>query len=380
MQATLRTRRTAPSATLSISELAATVEADGHDVIDLSLGQPDFPTPEHIVAAGKAAMDDGHTGYPPAQGIEPLRDAIADRLREDGIARDPDEIIVTPGAKQAVFEAVQTLVDPGDEVVLLDPAWVSYEPMVSLAGGSTTHVDLTGHDFQLEPALEALGDAVSDETAVIILNSPCNPSGAVFSRRALSGVRDLAVDHDVSIISDEIYDRITYDVEPVSPASLDGLADRTVTVNGFSKSYSMTGWRLGYLCAPDSIVTEAMKVQAHSVSCAPNFVQHAGVEALRGDDDAIAEMRATLRERRNVIVDAFAEHGVDIAAPDGAFYLLVPTQGHDEWAETALREAHVATVPGSAFGTPEYARLSYANSADRLAEAVDRLAGAGLLD
>jgi aspartate aminotransferase len=370
-----RVGRVEPSATLAISNKASALEADGIDVVDLSVGEPDFPTPENIVEAGKAAMDAGHTGYTPSNGIPELRAAIAAKLRGNGIDCEADNVVVTPGGKQALFETVQALVDDGDEVVLLDPAWVSYEAMVKLAGGDLTRVDTAPHDFQLEPALDDLAAAVSDETALLVVNSPSNPTGAVYSDAALEGVRDLAVEHDVPVVSDEIYERVTYGVEQTSLASLDGMGDRTVTINGFSKAYSMTGWRLGYLCAPDALIDQAGKIQSHSVSCAVNFVQRAGVEALENTDDAVAEMRAAFRERRDMLLDLFDDHGVEVPAPDGAFYMMPRVADDDAtWAERAIEEAHVATVPGHAFGAPGYVRISYAASEDRLREAVDRLA------
>ncbi|WP_284013363.1 pyridoxal phosphate-dependent aminotransferase [Halobaculum litoreum] len=375
-----RVGRVEPSATLAISNAASELEAEGHDVVDLSVGAPDFPTPENVTEAGKAAMDAGHTGYTSSNGVPELKEAIAEKLRADDVDADADEVIVTPGAKQALYETVQTLIDDGDEVVLLDPAWVSYEAMVKLAGGDLTRVDLAPHDFSLEDGLDDLADAVSDETELLVVNSPSNPTGAVYTDAALEGVRDLAVEHDVAVVSDEIYDEIVYGVEQTSLASLDGMADRTVTINGFSKAYSMTGWRLGYLHATGDLVSQAGKLHSHSVSCATNFVQRAGIEALRNTDEAVEEMRAAFESRRDMLVDLFADHGVDIAVPDGAFYMMIPVADDDAaWAEEAIQEAHVATVPGSAFGAPGFVRISYAASEERLREGMGRLFDAGLL-
>ena len=369
-----------PSATLAISNMASELEADGVDVVDLSVGEPDFDTPANIVEAAEAALEAGHTGYPPSSGIPALREGIADYLGSCGLEYGPGNVIVTPGAKQALYETFQALVDDGDEVVLLDPAWVSYEAMVKLADGSLSRVDLSAHDFQLEPALPELTEVVSDDTEVLVVNTPSNPSGAVYSDAALEGVRDLAVDHDVTVISDEIYREITYGEPPVSLGALPGMAERTVTINGFSKTYAMTGWRLGYLAAPEALVGQAGKLQTHSVTAAANFVQHAGVEALRNTDAAVAEMVETFEERRDVLLDLLADRGVDVPAPGGAFYLMLPVADDDvAWCEEAIDEAHVATVPGSAFGTPGYARIIYANSTERIREGIDRLDEAGLL-
>ncbi len=371
-----RIGRVEPSATLAISNLASELEAQGEDVVNLSVGEPDFPTPENIIEAGKDAMDAGHTGYTTSNGIPALREAIATKLRGNGIDADAGEIIVTPGGKQSLYEMINTLIGDGDEVVLLDPAWVSYEAMVKLAGGSLSRVDLSPYDFQLEPGLDDLAETVSDETKLLIVNSPSNPTGAVFSDAALEGVRDLAVEHDFAVISDEIYERITYGVEQTSLASLDGMGDRTLTINGFSKAFSMTGWRLGYFHAPEEFIAEAGKLHSHSVSCAVNFVQHAGVEALsERTDDAVEEMRQAFSERRDMLVEIFAEHDVDVPVGDGAFYMMLPVADDDQaWCEGAIQDAHVATVPGSAFNAPGYARISYAASEERLREAVDRLA------
>ncbi|WP_440991321.1 pyridoxal phosphate-dependent aminotransferase [Haloarchaeobius baliensis] len=376
-----RVTRVEPSATLAISDAASALEAEGVDVVDLSVGEPDFPTPENVVQAAKDAMDAGHTGYAPSNGIPELKAAIAEKLADDGLEYDPGQVIVTPGGKQALYEIINALIDDGDEVALLDPAWVSYEAMVKLSGGSLTRVDTAKHDFALEPALDDLAEAVSDDTELLVVNSPGNPHGAVYSRAALEGVRDLAVEHDFLVISDEIYKEITYgDAEPISLGTLDGMADRTITVNGFSKAYSMTGWRLGYFAAPDELISQAGKIHSHSVSSAVNFVQHAGVEAITNCDEAVAEMTEAFEARRDMLVDLFAEHGVDVATPEGAFYMMLPVDDDDSaWCQGAIDEAHVATVPGSAFGTPGYARLSYAASEERLREGVERLAEHGYI-
>ncbi|WP_135364341.1 pyridoxal phosphate-dependent aminotransferase [Halosimplex halophilum] len=388
-----RVERIEPSATVAISNKASELEAEGVDVVDLSVGDiVDFDTPENVKEAGKAAMDAGHTGYTPSNGIPELREAIVDKLHGDGLSQyGTENIVVTPGGKQGLFEVFQTLIDDGDEVALVDPAWVSYEAMVKLSDGSLNRVDTAQYDFQLEPALDDLAEAVSDDTEILVVNSPGNPHGAVYSDEALEGVRDIAVEHDVTVISDEIYKEITYDgVEATSIGTLDGMAERTITLNGFSKAYAMTGWRLGYYAAPESVVDQAGKIHGHSVTCAVNFVQHAGVEALRNTDEAVEEMRSAFEDRRDMLVDLFEEHGKDVPTPDGAFYLMLPVadsridgdgdQPQDvAWAEEAIETAHVATVPGSAFGTPGWVRLAYANDEDRLREGVERLAEHDLL-
>ena len=380
-----RVERVSPSATVSISNAASELEADGVDVVDLSVGEPDFPTPENVVRAGKEAIDDGYTGYAPSSGVPELREEIAEKLRADGLDCGPENVLVTPGGKQALYELFQTLVGDGDEVLLLDPAWVSYEAMAKLAGSTLRRVDLAPYDFALEPALPDLAEAVSNDTSLLVVNSPSNPTGAVYSEDALRGVRDLAVEHDITAISDEIYKEIAYGTEATSLGSLSGMAERTITLNGFSKAYSMTGWRLGYFAGPEEVVEQAGKIHSHSVTCATHFVQYAGVEALRNTDDAVAEMREAFRERRDMLCDLLAEHGVEVSRPEGAFYLMLPvgsdgdSENDEEWCEQAIEEAHVATVPGSAFGTPGYARVSYAAGTERLREAVDRLADTGLL-
>jgi aspartate aminotransferase len=378
-----RVGRVEPSATLAISNKASALEAEGVDVVDLSVGEPDFDTPQNIKDSAERALEAGKTGYTPSPGIPELREAIAEKLQtESGLTQyDAENVMVTPGGKQALFEVVQSLIDDGDEVVLLDPAWVSYEAMVKLAGGSLNRVDTAQYDFQLEGALGDLQGAVTDDTELLVVNSPGNPHGAVYSEAALRGVRDIAVNHDVMVISDEIYEQIVYDgVSYTSLGTLEGMRDRTITVNGFSKAYAMTGWRLGYFAGPAELVDQAGKIHGHSVSCAVNFVQHAGIEALRNTDEAVEEMRQAFQERRAMLVDLFAEHGKDIATPEGAFYMMLPVAEDDQaWCEEAIEDAHVATVPGSAFGTPGYARISYANSKERLQEAVERLDSNGLL-
>jgi aspartate aminotransferase len=375
-----RIGRVEPSATLAISNLAAEKEAAGADIVDLSVGEPDFDTPQNVVEAGKDALDAGHTGYTASSGIPALTEAIAAKLRGNGIDAAADEVIVTPGGKQALYETFQTLIGDGDEVVLLDPAWVSYEAMTKLAGGSLSRVDLAPHGFQLEPAIDELAATVSDETELLVINTPSNPTGAVFSEAALKAVRDLAVDHDIAVISDEIYERIVYDAEHISLASLDGMFDRTITINGFSKAYSMTGWRLGYLHAAEEFVGQAGKLHSHSVSCATNFVQRAGVEALENTDESVEEMRQAFAARRDLLVDQLADHGVDVAVGDGAFYMMLPVDDDDTaWCERAIEEAAVACVPGSAFNAPGFARISYAASEARLREAIDRLVTNDLL-
>ena len=377
-----RVQRVTPSATLAISNEASKLEAEGIDVVDLSVGEPDFDTPQNIKDAANEALAAGETGYTPSPGIPALREAIADKLADDGLDQyGPENVMVTPGGKQALYEVFQTLIDDGDGVVLLDPAWVSYEAMAKLADGDVTRLDTARYDFQLEGAIGDLGGLVTDETTLLVVNTPGNPHGAVYTDAALERVRDLAVEHDVTVISDEIYKEITYDgVEMTSIGSLSGMRDRTVTVNGFSKAYAMTGWRLGYFAGPESLLDQAGKVHSHSVSCATNFVQHAGVEALENTDEAVAEMVAAFEKRRDMLLGEFADRGVDVVEPQGAFYMMLPVADDDQsWCDEAISEAHVATVPGSAFGTPGYARISYANSKQRLREAVERLDDHGLL-
>jgi len=374
-----------PAAPFMISNMVSEREEAGEDIVDLSVGQPDIDTPEHIVEATKDALDAGHTTYTPSNGIMELRRAAATYLRDRfDLPYEAENIIATPGGKHAVYETVQALVDVGDEVIVFDPVWSSYVPMIKLAGGEAVHVDLAPYDLRLEPALDDLQEAISEDTALIMLNSPVNPSGRVYSEAAFRGVRDLAVEYDLPVISDEIYAELMYgDHEQRSLATYDGMFDRTITINGVSKTFSMTGYRLGFLAAPTDHTTQAGKVHSHSVSCATNFVQRGAIEALSNTDiDALAADHVEIFERRrDLLVDLLEERGIHVPVPEGSFYLMfeIDTDDDIEWCKDAVAEAGVGLVPGTAFGTPGYVRASLVDTEDRIREAVDRLETEGFL-
>jgi aspartate aminotransferase len=373
-----------PAAPFVITNLVSELQEQGRDIVDLSVGQPDFETPPDIVEATTDALEAGHTTYTPSDGIPKLRRAAASYLNErHGLDYGPENILVTPGGKMALYESIQALVEEGDEVIVFDPVWSSYEPMVKLAGAEPVHVDLSPHGFHLEPALDDLAGAVTDDTALILLNSPVNPSGMVFSEAAFEGVRDIAVDRDLAVISDEIYKELIFEGDQPSLAAMDGMFDRTVTINGVSKTYSMTGYRLGFMAAPTDHTTMAGRVHSHAVSCAVNFSQHAAAYALsEADTDAIVEnMLGTFERRKEVLVDLFAERGAEIAEPECAFYAMFPIDADDDmqWCKDAAREAGVGLVPGEAFNTPGYVRVSLVDTEERIREAVDRLATEGFI-
>ncbi|MFB6153550.1 MAG: pyridoxal phosphate-dependent aminotransferase [Halodesulfurarchaeum sp.] len=385
MQFADRVHAVEPAAPFVISNLVSELEEQGEDIVDLSVGQPDVETPDNIVEATKEALDAGHTTYTPSDGIIDLRRSIAGYLQDRfHLDYEAENVIATPGGKHALYESVQALVDAGEEVVVFDPVWSSYEPMVKLAGGEAVHVDLARYDFQLEPGLDDLKAAISEETSLIMLNSPTNPSGMVFSETAFEGVRDLAVDNGLAVISDEIYAELIYgDVEQPSLATYDGMFERTVTINGFSKTFSMTGYRLGFMAAPTNHTTQAGKVHSHSVSCASNFVQRAGIEALENTDiDALTgDMMDTFEARRDLLVDLLKERGIHVSVPEGAFYVMFEIESDDDmqWCKEAVRDAGVGLVPGQAFSTPGYVRASLVDSEERIRKAVNRLEANGFL-
>jgi aspartate aminotransferase len=309
------------------------------------------------------------------KGLLALREAIAEKLRVDNdLETVPEQIVVTPGSKYALYQSIEVLVDEGDEVVILNPAWVSYPAMVELAGGSITTVNLdpeTG--FSLGSV--DLASAVSDETRALILNNPSNPTGAVFSRAELERIRDLAVDHDIWVISDDIYEKMTYGVEHCSVGSLDGMTGRTVTTNGFSKSYAMSGWRLGYLTAPEEVIESVTRIQSQTVSSATSFAQHGAIKALQGPQESVEEMCQTYESRIDVVLDVLADAGLSIPRPQGAFYVFVPIESDNdvELCQHILHEEHVSTTPGSAFGVSGHIRLACTTTEERLQTGVERL-------
>jgi aspartate aminotransferase len=363
-----------PSATIQISDLAAQLKREGKDIINFSLGEPDFNTPERIIEAAKLSLNRGETHYTASKGVPELREAIAEKLEVDNeLDATPDDIIVTPGAKQAVFESICTLLNEGDECVLFDPAWVSYEAIVKFAGGKPVMVPV--YEYNEYQPLD-FQDFVSNKTKLIILNSPCNPTGAVYDRHTLAAIAEIAEDYEIYVISDEVYEKIIYDKEHFSIGVL--IPDLTVTVNGFSKAYAMTGWRLGYAAAPRSIVEGMLKIQQHSVSHPTSFVQYAGVEALKGDQQPVYDMTAEFRMRRDLVLDELSKIGIECRKPNGAFYSFINISKFGssiEVTERLLRDAYVAVTPGLAFGPSgeRYLRLSYATSRDRIVEGIKRI-------
>jgi aspartate aminotransferase len=362
----------APSATLRISEEAKKLRREGKQVIDMSVGEPDFPTPSFIIEAAYKAMKEGRVFYTPTRGIPELLEAISEKLRrENGLDYSVDNLIVTPGAKYAIFEAVMCLIDEGDEVILLDPSWVSYEACVLMAGGKVVWVPHS-EDFRDAP----VEDFITKKTKMIIFNSPSNPLGVVYPDSFLKKLRDIALDHNLLVISDEIYEKIIFEGRHKSIASLDGMLERTIVINGLSKTYSMTGWRLGYAAAKEDVIRAMARMQSHSVSHPTSFVQYAGVEAMRGDQSFVKEMVAEFKARRDLLTDGLDKLGIRYAPPMGAFYVFMDV-GEDsmDFCERFLKEMYVATTPGSAFGQRygRWVRVSYATSRENISEMLDRL-------
>jgi len=368
--------RVAPSATLAISDKAKKMQRDGIDVISLSIGEPDFDTPRHIRNACIDALNRGETHYAPSNGIPELLNAISKKITsENHFSCSPEHVIVTCGAKDAIYEAMEAVLNPGDETLLLTPAWVSYEPCVQIAGGKIVKHPVNTKTFQLD---DSLLERINDKTKMIVVNSPSNPSGAVFNLKSMKLVADICQDHDIFALSDEIYENLVYGRKHISLAAIDDMAQRTITVNGFSKSYAMTGWRLGYAVAPKDIIRQMSKVQQHSVSQAATFAMWGAVAALEGDQTCVKEMRDEFDRRRKYMISELNRMGYETAPADGAFYAFVKVPGDDlTIADRWLVEGHVATTPGSAFDASGWIRLSYAASMEKLVDAMQRIRSVG---
>ncbi|MFD8498631.1 pyridoxal phosphate-dependent aminotransferase [Amycolatopsis sp. NPDC059657] len=379
-----------PSATLAVDAKAKALKAQGRPVIGFGAGQPDFPTPEHVVEAAAAATRERvNHGYTAAAGLPELREAIAAKtLRDSGLTLDPSQIVVTNGGKQAVYSAFATLLDPGDEVLLPAPYWTTYPESITLAGGVPVQVtadESTGYLVTVEQ-LEA---ARTSRTKVLLFNSPSNPTGAVYPRSAIEEIGRWALEHGIWVVTDEIYEHLVYDgAESHSlPVVVPELADTTLVLNGVAKTYSMTGWRVGWIAGPADVIKAAASYQSHLCGNVSNVAQRAAVAAVGGPLTVVHEMRAAFDRRRQLIISMLAKiPGVETPVPQGAFYVYPSVKallGKEirgersadtvELAELILREAEVAVVPGEAFGTPGYFRLSYALSDEEIVEGITRL-------
>lgn len=374
------------SATYAVLDLVQQLRARGEDILDLGGGEPDFATADQVVRAATEAIEEGFTHYTASAGLPELRQAIAGKLEKDnGISADPaTDVIVTPSAKHGLFAALTTILDPGDELLIPTPSWVSYQAMAHLVGARPVFVPLS-RDDGFRVTREALEREVTDRTKAVLVNTPNNPTGHVLSGPEAAELAAFAVRHELFLVTDEIYEKIRYTGDGhLSLASLPECADRTLTVNGFSKGYAMTGWRLGYVAGPTDVMAEMLKVQQHTVGCAGSFVQRGGVAALTGPQDDFDEMAAEFAARMRLIVDGLnALPGITCEPPDGALYVFPDIRGTGitdslEFSEWLLREAGVAVTPGSAFGPggEGHVRLSFATSRDVIAEALDRMAGA----
>jgi len=364
------------SATIAISNKAKKMQREGIDVISLSIGEPDFDTPKHIKDACIDALNRGETHYAPSNGIPELLGAISEKtVKENKFPCIPAQVIVACGAKDAIYEGMEAVLNPGDETILLTPAWVSYEPCIQIAGGKVVKHAVNEKTFQLD---DSLLEKITTKTKMIVVNSPSNPSGAVFDKNSMKIVADICQDRDIYAMSDEIYEKLVYGREHISLASIGDMAQRTITINGFSKAYAMTGWRLGYAVAPVEIIKQMSKVQQHSVSQATTFAMWGAVAALKGDQRCVEEMRQEFDRRRKYVISELHKMRYETAPADGAFYAFVKVLGDDTAITTRwLEKGHVAATQGSAFDAPGWIRISYAASMDRLKEAMQRIRNVG---
>ncbi len=371
------------SPTLAVNDKAKALQAAGHDIIPLAGGDPDFDTPPHIIEAAVAAIQRGETHYPsPMKGIPPLLRAIADKMdRENGIIVDPmREIIVTPGGKWALYLALASILNAGDEVLILEPYWVSYPPLVTLAGGVPVLVGLDS-ERNFEITAVSIRQHLTPKTKAIMVNSPNNPTGRVLTADEMHIIADIAKEADLYVITDEIYEKLIFDGTHISLASLPNMAERTLTINGFSKAYAMTGWRLGWLAAPAQIMDLAVKLNGQTVSSAATFTMHAAVAALTGTQEIISTMRDSYQQRRDYMVTALNNiNGIQCRSIEGAFYLFpsFPDSGLNsiQLAEKLLTEAGVAGTPGIAFGKSGegHVRFAISTATADLERAIERIA------
>lgn len=379
----------APSSTLAINNLYKQMKAEGKDALGFGVGEPDFDTPDHIKAAGIRAINENQTRYTAASGTQELKEAICYRMQQDfGVTYTPAEIAVASGAKHSLFIALQCLLNPGDEVILPAPYWVSYVEMIRMCGAIPVIIETThAEDFKI--TAEKLREAVTEKTKAIILNNPSNPTGMIYNREELQALCDVCVEEDLYIVADEIYYCLVYDQQPfTSVASLgDEVRARTVIINGVSKAYAMTGWRIGYSAAPAHITKLMSNYVGHSTAAPSTISQFAAVEAFRGSQETVYAMRDAFEQRRNYMVERInaIEH-ISCLKPEGAFYVMMNLEeifGHTirghlinhsaDFSSAFVQEEMVATVPGSAFGADQYIRWSYATDMDTIRKAMDRL-------
>jgi len=380
MELATRVKELTPSLTLAIDSKAKALKAEGVDVCGFGAGEPDMDTPEHIKAAAIEAIQSGFTKYTPSSGIPELRQAISEKFKtENNLDYKPSQIIVSNGAKQSCFNAIAAVCNPGDEVIIPAPFWLSYPEMVRLAGADPVIIPTT-QENNWKITAEDFENAMTPRTKMIIINSPGNPTGSVYTKEELRAISEVAAEEDIFILSDEIYEKLTYDgAEHVSIASLTPEAhDLTITVNGFSKAYAMTGWRLGYLGAPESIAKAIDSMQSHSTSNPCSFAQKGALAALKGDQQCVVDMRDEFDIRRQYMFDRLSNiPGLTAVNPQGAFYILVNVSSFglksQNFADRLLSKANVAVVPGIAFGDDRTIRLSYATSLDIIKKGLDRI-------
>jgi len=374
-----RIQRVKDSGTMKMKELAGQKKAEGKKIISFTVGEPDFDTPKHIVEAAKKALDEGKTRYLNGPGLPELREAIAKRCKEEnGIPCDSSNVLVTP-TKQAIFETIMATINPGDEMIMPDPAWVSYEPGVALAGGKAVPV-ATKEESEWRVLPEAVAEMITPKTKAILLNSPSNPCGSVATKEDIKGLADLAKDHNLLVISDEVYEKIVFDgLKHHSIAVEPDMFDRTVTISGFSKTYAMTGWRLGWLVAPKPLFKAIGKIQQHSITHATTFAQYGGLAALTESQDCVNSMVKEFGERRDLIMKLMGEiPKLHCDVPKGAFYVFPRYDGDMNSEQMALHlmdKAEIAVTGGSAFGAAgeNHLRISYATNKENIQAGMERL-------
>ena len=383
-----RVLRMSESATLKMAQLARDLKGKGHDVISLSIGEPDFDTPDHIKEAAKKALDEGFTKYTPVPGIPELRDAICAKFKRDNdLDFERGQIVVSNGAKQSIANLALTLLDDGDEAIILAPYWVTYSEIIKMAGGTPVTL-YAGIEQDYKVTAEQVAAAITDKTKFVLFSSPCNPTGSVYSHDELKAIAEVVAQHEnIVVIADEIYEYINFGEPHTSIGSFEVLKDRVVTVNGFSKGFAMTGWRLGYIGAPLWLAKACIKIQGQVTSGATAFGQKAAVHALNSSLDATMKMKEAYEKRKHLVIGLLNEiPGMKVNDPKGAFYIFpdirafygksvgnITIKDSDDFCEYVLNSAYVAVVTGKAFGAPNCFRISYAASEKELIEAMTRL-------